>query len=140
VVLVWKKDGTLCFCIDYCGLNSVTKLDQFPLLRLDDLLDQLGKSHYFTTLDLVSGYWQIQADKESVEKTAFIMHQGLFEFHVMPFGLTNAPAVFQRLMQQVLSNLKTDDGRDFVEVYIDDVLIFSETLEEHLQPLHLVFE
>jgi len=118
----------------------VTKLDQFPLLRLDDLLDQLGKSHYFTTLDLVSGYWQIQADKESVEKTAFIMHQGLFEFHVMPFGLTNAPAVFQRLMQQVLSNLKTDDGRDFVEVYIDDVLIFSETLEEHLQPLHLVFE
>ena len=140
VVLVRKKDGTLRFCVDYRGLNSVTKLDQFPLPRIDDLLDQLGKSRYFTTLDLASRYWQIRVDKPSKEKTAFITHHGLFEFCVMPFGLTNAPAVFQQLMQKVLSDLKTDDGRDFVEVYIDDVLIFSETLAEHLQHIRLVLE
>ena len=94
VVLFHKKDGTLRFCIVYRGLYSVTKLDQFPLPRIDDLLDQLGKSHYFTTLDLASGYWQIRVNKPFREKTAFITHHGLFEFCVMPFGLTNAPAVF----------------------------------------------
>ena len=140
MVLVRKKDGTLRFCVDYRGLNSVTKLDQFPLPRIDDLLDQLGKSRYFTTLDLASGYWQIRVDKPSREKTAFVTHHGLFEFCVMPFGLTNVPAVFQRLMQKVLSDLKIDDGRDFAEVYIDDVLIFSETLAEHLQHIRLVLE
>ena len=118
----------------------MTKLDQFPRPQIDDLLDQLGKSRYFTTLDLASGYWQIRVDKPSREKTAFITHHGLFEFCVMPFGLTNAPAVFQWLMQKVLSDLKTDDGRDFAEVSIDDVLIFSETLEEHLQHIRLVLE
>ena len=140
VVLVRKKDGTLCFCVDYRGLNSVTKLDKFPLPRIDDLLDQLGRSRYFTTLDLASGYWQIRVDKPFQEKTAFITHCGLFEFRVMPFGLTNAPAVFQRLMQKVLSDLTTEDGKPFVGVYIDDVLVFSETLEEHLQHLKLVLE
>ena len=140
VVLVRKKDGTLRFCVDYRGLNSVTKLDQFPLPRIDDLLDQLGEAHYFTTLDLASGYWQIRVDKPSREKTAFVTHHGLFEFRVMPFGLTNAPAVFQRLMQKVLSGLKTESGKDFVEVYIDDVLIFSETLEGHLEHIRLVLE
>ena len=140
VVLVRKKDGTLRFCVDYRGLNSVTELDQFPLPHINDLLNQLGKSRHFTTLDLVSGYWQIRVDKPSREKTAFITHYGLFEFCVMPFGLTNAPAVFQRLMQKVLSDLKTDDGRDLTEVYIDDVLIFSETLEEHLQHICLILE
>ena len=140
VVLVRKKDGTLRFCVDYRGLNSVTKLDQFPLPRIDDLLDQLGRPRFFTTLDLASGYWQIRVAKPSREKTAFVTHCGLFEFCVMPFGLTNAPAVFQRLMQKVLSDLKTKEGRDCVGVYIDDVLVFSETLEEHLQQLRLVLE
>ncbi len=140
VVLVRKRDGTLRFCVDYRGLNSVTKLDQFPLPRIDDLLDQLGKSRYFTTLDLASGFWQIRVDKPSREKTAFITHWGLFEFCVMPFGLTNAPAVFQRLMQKVLSDLKTGCGKECVAVYVDDVLVFSETLEEHLEHLRRVFE
>jgi len=95
IVLVRKKDGTLRFCIDYRALNSVTKPDPFPLPRIDDLLNQLGKSQYFSTLDLAAGYWQIKVDKESKEKTAFTTQQGLFEFKVMPFGLTNAPAMFQ---------------------------------------------
>lgn len=138
VVLVWKRDGTLRFCVDYRGLNSVTKLDQFPLPRIDNLLDQLGKSRYFTTLDLASGFWQIRVDKPSREKTAFITHRGLFEFCIMPFGLTNAPAVFQRLMQR--ADLKTDGGKEFASVYVDDVLVFSETLEVHLEHLRSVLQ
>ena len=138
VVLVRKKDGTHRFCIDYRQLNSVTKADRYPLPRIDDLLDQLEKSCYFSTLDLASGYWQIRVHPNSKEKTAFITPQGLYEFQVMPFGLTNAPAVFQRLMQRVLSGLNPEDGPDFVSVYIDDVLVFSRTWEEHLQHVRAV--
>ena len=137
VVLVRKRDGSLRFCIDYRDLNSVTKADTFPI---DDLLDQLGKAKYFSTLDLASGYWQLPVHPESQEKTAFITHQGLYEFRVMPFGLRNAPAVFQRLAQNVLSGLNPEEGPDFVSVYIDDTLVFSETLEEHLEHLRQVIE
>ena len=117
VVLVRKRDGTLCFCVDYIVLNAVTKADVFPLPRINDLLDQLGKFKYYTTLDLVSGYWQIRVHVNSQEKTAFATHQGLYEFRVMPFGVMNAPAVFQRLMQGVLSGLQ------FISVYLDDVIV-----------------
>ena len=95
-------------------------------------MDQLGRSKYFSTLDLASGYWQVPVHPTSRKKTAFITHQGLYEFQVMPFGLKNAPAVFQRLMQWVLHGLNPEEGPDFVSVYLDDVLVFSETLEEHL--------
>ena len=138
IVLVCKKDGTMRFCIDYRKLNAVTKADKFPLPRIDDLLDQLGKAQYFSTLDLAAGYWQIRINETSKEKTAFTTHQGLYEFQVMPFGLTNAPAVFQRLMQKVISGLNPVEGPDFVCVYIDDLLIFSCSLEEHLKHLRLV--
>ena len=140
IVLVRKKDGTLRFCIDYRGLNSVTKLDTFPLPRIDDLLDQLGKSKYFSTLDLASSYWQIRVHRDSKEKTAFITCQGLYQFKVMPFGLTNASSVFRRLMQHVLMGLNPDNGSDIVGVYIDDVIVFSETPEKHLQHLNLVLK
>ncbi len=90
---------------------------------MDDILDQLGSSHYFSTLDLAAGYWQIKVHPTSQPKTAFVTHEGLHEFTVMPFGLTNAPAVFQIVMQQVIMGLNPADAPDFVSVYIDDVLI-----------------
>ena len=94
VVMVRKKDGPYQFCIDYRELNKSTKADTFPLPRIDDILNQLGNSHYFLTLDLASSYWQICMAPSSREKTAFSTPQGLYEFWIMPFGLTNAPAVF----------------------------------------------
>ena len=140
VVMVRKKDGTLRFCVDYRELNKITKRDTYPLPRVDDLLDQLGSSRYFTTLDLASGYWQIRVAPGSREKTAFVTPHGLFQFWVMPFGLTNAPAVFQRLMQTVLMGLNPVEGKQFVSVYIDDVLVFSQSLDEHLEHLRLVIQ
>ena len=140
VVLVRKKDGSHRFCVDYRELNSVTRLDSYPLPRIDDLLDQLDQAHYFTTLDLASGYWQIRVQRDSVPKTAFATPHGLFKFRVMPFGLTNAPSVFQRLMQRVLAGLNPIDGPSFVSVYIDDVLVYSRTMEEHLVHLRNVLE
>ena len=107
VVLVRKKNGSL------RSLNAVTKTDQFPLPRIDDLLDQLGSAKYFTTLNLAAGYWQVQMDDHTKEKTAFSTYQGLYEFNVMPFGLKNAPAVFQCLMQKVLIDLNPEDGPPF---------------------------
>ena len=113
VVMVRKKDGTQRFCVDYRALNAVTRADTFPLPRIGNLLDQLGNSRFFTTLDLASRYWQIRLSSSSQEKTAFSVPQGLFEFRFMSFGLTNAPAL---LMKQVLAGLNPEQGPDFVKV------------------------
>ena len=108
IVLVAKKDGTTHFCVDYRQLNAVTKMDVFPLPRVDDSLDLLANSTFFTTLDLATGYWQVKVSPESREKTAFVTHSGLYEFVAMPFGLCNTPATFQRLMESVLAGLARD--------------------------------
>jgi len=130
VVLVKKKSGDLRFCVDYRRLNAVTRKDVFPLPCIDDLLDQLGGKRLFSTLDAKSGYWQIRMAPASVEKTAFATPGGLYEFTVMPFGLSNAPATFQRLMQRVLSGLGA-----FCSMFIDDILVFSESEEGHVDHL-----
>ena len=135
VVMVRKRDGSHRFCVDYRALNTVTKADTFPLPRIDDLLKCLGGARYFSTLDLASGFWQIPMEATSREKTAFATPHGLFEFLVMPFGLTNAPAVFQRLMQRVLAGLNPDDGEQFVTAYLDDILVFSRTFQDHMEHL-----
>ncbi len=131
VVLVTKKDGSIRFCVDYRKINAVTKKDVYPLPRIDDALDAMYESTIFSTLDLASGYWQVEMDPEDREKTAFISEQGLFEFNVMPFGLCNAPATFQRLMDAVLAGLKWT----CCLVYLDDIIIFSKTFDEHLEHL-----
>ena len=122
--MVRKKDGSHWYCIEYRCINAVTKPDVYLLPRTDNLLDQLAKSHFFSTLELAAGYWQVQVHPNSMEKTAFITPQGLFEFRVMPFGLTNAP-----LMQQVLRGLNPEEEPNFVFMYIDDVLV-SLTLSQ----------
>ena len=137
VVLVKKKDGSLQFCIDYRRLNSITRRDVFPMPRIDDMLEQLQGKKIFTTLDAKSGYWQVQMDPASRDKTAFRTTNGLYEFLVMPFGLCNAPATFQQLIQQVLSGM--GDDNPFCCAYIDDILVFSDSLEQHVQHLQQVF-
>ena len=136
VVLIPKKDGEIRFCIDYRKLNTLTKKDNYPLPRIDDTLDLLDGSKYFTSLDLASAYWQIQVDPADKEKTAFISHRGLFEFNVMPFGLCNAPAMFQRCMEVVLAGLQWS----ICLVYLDDIIILGNTWDEHLDNVRKVLQ
>ena len=135
VVLVRKKDGTYRFCVDYRQLNKLTKKDAHPLPRIDDTLDSLQGSCWFSTLDLASGYWQVEVDPAHKEKTAFTTPFGLHQFKVMPFGLCNAPSTFQRLMELVLAGLQWS----ICLVYLDDIIIHSKTVKEHLARLREVF-
>ncbi|CAF3331006.1 unnamed protein product [Rotaria socialis] len=136
VTLQPKKDGSLRFCVDFRQLNSATVRDVYPIPRIDDTLDQLQNAKYFTSMDLKSGFWQIELDDESRPKTAFTTHAGLYHFTVMPFGLTNAPATFQRLMDLVLGGLKWSCAL----VYLDDIIVYSSTFSSHLQHLELVLQ
>ncbi|KAL5475516.1 hypothetical protein EMCRGX_G025342 [Ephydatia muelleri] len=136
IVLVQKKDGSVWFCIDYRKLNAVTTKDAYPLPRIDDTLDTLCGSKWFSTLDLLSGYWQVEMSPEDRHKTAFCTPQGLFEFKVMPFGLCNAPATFQRLMDLVLAGLQWSKCL----VYLDDVILLGTTFGEHLDNIRAVFD
>lgn len=136
VVLVRKRDGDFRMCIDYRKLNAITTRDAQPLPRVDDILESLDGACYFTCLDLASGYWQVKVAEKDRAKTAFVTPQGQFEWLVMPFGLTNAPGTFQRLMNMALQGLTWK----YCLVYLDDILIWSKSFDEHLNRLRAVFE
>ena len=123
-------------CVDYRALNRQTIRNRYPLPRIDDLLDRLGKARHFTTLDLASGYHQIAVKESDIPKTAFRTQRGQFEFVVMPFGVTNAPSTFQRMINSVFK----EELDNFVLVYLDDILVFSTTLEEHIQHIRKALE
>jgi hypothetical protein len=134
--LVRKKDGAWRFCVDYRRLNSLTQQDAYPLPRIDESLDALAGSRYFSTLDLVSGYWQVPLDQEAQERSAFITRSGLWQWKVLPFGLTSAPATFQRLMERVLQGLH---WRTLL-LYLDDVIVIAPDFPTHLERLGEVLD
>lgn len=136
IVLVRKKDHSWRFCVDYRKLNVVTHKDAYPLPRIEEVLTTLSKATCYSTLDLASGYWQVEVDPRDREKTAFITPLGLYEFNQMPFGLCNAPATFQWLIQNCLGGLVTES----LMVYLDDVIVYSIDLEAHFRDLETVFE
>jgi hypothetical protein len=136
VLFVKKKDGSLRMCIDYRALNQLTVKNKYPLPRIDDLLDSLNGAKVFSSLDLKSGYHQIQIDPEDVPKTAFRTPFGHFQYKVLCFGLTNAPSVFQAAMNDIFR----DFLGDFVLIYLDDVLVLSKTPEDHLIHLERVLQ
>ena len=137
IVLVRKKDGALRFCIDLRKLNERTVKDAYSLPRIEDSLDSLNGSCIFTSIDLKSGYWQVELDEKSIPLTAFTVGPlGFYECVRMPFGLTNAPATFQRLMESCLGKLHLN----WCIIYLDDVIVFSKTPEEHIEWLEAVFK
>ncbi|MCG8034843.1 MAG: DDE-type integrase/transposase/recombinase, partial [Candidatus Thiodiazotropha taylori] len=137
VVIVRKKDGSIRFCIDYRKLNQRTIKDAYAIPRIDDTLHLLAGAKYFSTLDLKSGYWQVELKEEDKGKTAFQAGPlGFYECNSMPFGLCNAPATFQRLMERCMGDLNLRDCL----IYLDDIVIFSKTFEEHVEKLQAVFQ
>ncbi|UYV63094.1 hypothetical protein LAZ67_2003108, partial [Cordylochernes scorpioides] len=134
VILVKKRDGKFRFCVDYRKLNEVTVKDVYPIPRIDDVMDTLQGSKYFSAIDLRSGYWQVEIEEKDKEKTAFTTTHGLYEFNVMPFGLCNAPATFERNMDNVLGNLRWQ----ICLCYLDDVIIYSSDFPTHLKRLEAV--
>ena len=136
MVLARKHDGAFCKCVDYRRLNQCTVKDAQPLPRADDVLEAVGGARWFSRLDLASGYWQMPVAAKDRPKTVFSTHRGQFQFKVMPFGSTNGPASFTRLMNLAL------DGLPWIYclVYLDDIIVWSATFDEHLHRLRQVFD
>ena len=139
IVMVKKKSGELRFCCDFRPLNDVTVKDAFPLPRIDESLSRIANAKIFTSIDLAWAFWQIPLKKRDRRKTAFACELGLFEWRRMPFGLCNASATFQRSITRALQKIQQRHG-SVVMAYIDDIVIATETIEDHLERIREVFE
>ena len=133
-ILVSKPDGTYRFCTDFRKLNAVTKADSFPLPRIEDCIDKIGRAKYVTTLDLLKGYWQVPLTDRDKELSTSVTPLGLYQYRVMPFGMKNAPATFQRMVNRIV------DGLQGCNAYIHDLIIYADSWQEHLKRLEAVFE
>ena len=134
IIVVPKGDGGKHLIIDYRALNKVTRKFTWPMPKVEDIFSKLNGATYFTTLDLHAGYHHIPLDKSSIPKTAFNSPFGKYEYVKVPFRLTQAPAYFQELMTSILKDFP------FAMAYLDDIIIFSKTPQEHLSHIHMVFE
>ena len=132
-VLVPKSDGTYRFCTDFRKINGVSKTDSHPIPRVDDCIDRIGHAKYVSKFDLLKEYWQVPLTQRAQELLAFVTPDGLFQYRVMPFGMKNAPATFQQMMNSVICGL---DGCD---AYIDDLVLYSDSWEDHVQLLRKFF-
>ena len=137
IILVQKKDGTLRFCIDFRHLNACTKKDSYPIPKCLETMESLVRAHFFSTMDLKSGFWQVKVSVYSCQYMAFMVgSMGVYEFLCMPYSLCNVPAMFQCLMQNCLGELNLS----FPMVYLDNMIVYSEMPEDHLTWLQAIFD
>lgn len=133
--MVPKPDSSTRFCMDFRALNAISTFDAHPIPRIDELIEKLGEARYITTIDLTKGYWQVPLREEDRRKTAFATAEGLYEFNVLLFGLHGAPATFQSLMKTLLQ-----DYPSFSSAYLDDIVVFSASWEDHLKHLRTILQ